>query len=263
MSLLFLEPAAKAKHEPCSNRTEKANAELRRVNSSLDIPLSYVIILNIYPKLLKVNNQKMDFNKLANKQIVDDTLKELRDRGYQAFTVENGKKALEKIKELIPSNASVTNGASRTLEQIGFVDYLKSGNHSWNNLHENILKEIDPAKQKLLRRQSAVSDYYLGSVHALIETGDFIIASNTGSQLSPIVFTSENLIFVVSTKKIVPSIEIGMKRLIDHVIPLEDKNMMQKYNIGTSLNKIVIFKGESKFNQRKITFILVNENLGF
>ena len=47
---------------------------------------------------------------------------------------------------------------------------------------EAILAEKDPAKQALLRTQSALSDFYLGSVHAIAETGEFIIASNSGSQ---------------------------------------------------------------------------------
>ncbi len=155
------------------------------------------------------------------------------------------------------------NGASVTLEQIGFVDYLKSGEHGWNNLHEGILAEKDPDKQKLLRNQAVLSDYYLGSVHALIETGEFVIASNTGSQLPHIVFTSPNLIFVVSTKKIVPSLPEAMKRLMEYVVPLEDKHMREKYGVGTAPNKILTFNGESSSSKRNIKMILVNEDLGF
>jgi hypothetical protein len=77
------------------------------------------------------------------------------------------------------------------------------------------------------------------------------------------VYTSEHLIYVVSTKKIVPSLDDGMKRLTEFVVPLEDKHMQEKYGSGTQLNKIVIVKGESSYSTRKITFILVEETLGF
>jgi hypothetical protein len=63
------------------------------------------------------------------------------------------------------------NGASTTLQQIGYVDYLKEGKHGWNNLHDGILAEKDTAKQAELRKHSVVSDYYVGSVHALTDTG--------------------------------------------------------------------------------------------
>ena len=76
------------------------------------------------------------------------------------------------------------NSASKILEQIGFVGYLKSGKHDWRNLHETIHAEKDRTKQMDLRKQAVLSDYYLGSVHGLAENGEFIIASNTGSRNS-------------------------------------------------------------------------------
>lgn len=200
---------------------------------------------------------------MATKESVSRTSAALSAKKYEVTIAQNGAEALQKIKELIPKGTSIMNGASVTLEKIGFVDYLKSNEHGWNNLHENILAEKNPAKQALLRKQAVLSDYYLGSAHALTENGEFIIASNSGSQLPHIVFTSPNLIFVVSTKKIVPTLEDAMKRLDEHVIPLEDKHMQEKYGVGTAPNKIVIFKGENVMLGRKVHLILVNENLGF
>jgi hypothetical protein len=155
------------------------------------------------------------------------------------------------------------NGSSITLEQIGFIDYLKSGKHGWNNLHEKILAEKDLTKQAVLRKQSVFSDYYLGSVHALIENGEFIIASNTGSQLPHIVFTSPNLIFIVSTKKIVSTYDMAIDRLEKFVVPLENNRMMKISGINTALNKIVWFKNENSILGRKVWMILVKEDLGF
>ena len=205
----------------------------------------------------------MDYTALASKEIVDRTVLALTANHVEAVVVKNGAETLDKIKSFIPQGASVMNGASVTLEQIGFVEHLKSGTHRWNNLHDGILAEKDPAKQSALRKQAVLSDYYLGSVHALTEDGEFIIASNTGSQLPHIVFTSPNLIFVVSTKKIVPTFSEAIKRLEDYVVPLEDKHMMEKYGVGTTANKIVVFKGENPKLGRKVRMILVEENLGF
>ncbi len=165
----------------------------------------------------------------------------LSGNGVEAIVVESGIQALEKIKELIPAGATVMNGASITLEQIGFVEYLKSGNHGWKNLHAAIVAEQDPTKQAALRKQTTLSDYYLGSVHALSETGEFVIGSNSGSQLPHIVFSSPNLIFVVGIQKIVPTLSEAMKRLEEYVVPLENKHMQEKYGVNTMLAKIVIF----------------------
>ncbi|OGH21378.1 MAG: hypothetical protein A2958_01080 [Candidatus Levybacteria bacterium RIFCSPLOWO2_01_FULL_38_13] len=206
---------------------------------------------------------KNNWGKLADRSTIERTKSSLENKGYEVFVVEKAEDALSEIKELIPKGASVMNGSSVTLEQIGFVDYLKSGEHRWNNIHKAIVEEKDPIKQSMLRKQAALSDYYLGSVHALLENGEFIVASNTASQLPHIASTSQNLIFVVGAQKIVPSLKAAMERLEEYVVPLENEHMMQKYGSGTSLNKILIFKGENPMLDRKIRFILVNKKLGF
>lgn len=205
----------------------------------------------------------MYYQILANDKQIKKTAKSLKSKGYETIVVENAVEALEEIKKAIPVDASIMNGSSTTLAQIGFVNLLKSSNHKWKNLNEVVLSENDPQKQANLRKQSLLSDYYIGSVHALCEDGTFIIASNTGSQLPHIVYSSQNLVFVVSTKKIVKDVAEGLARLEEHVVPLEDKRMKEAYGIGTNLNKIVVFRGENPISARKIKIILIKEDLGF
>ena len=205
----------------------------------------------------------MNYDQLASQQSIDKTVAALAERNVEAVVAENRTEAMEKIKSFIPVGASVMNGSSRTLEEIGFIDYLKSGQHGWNNLHEAILAEEDKEKQALLRKQSVISDYYLGSVHALAETGEMVIASNTGSQLPHVVYTSPNVIFVVGIQKITLTLSDALKRLEEYVVPLEDQRMMKTYNMHTNQSKTLIFRYEAPFNGRKIIMILVKEKLGF
>mgnify|MGYP001615625733 CR=1 FL=1 len=200
---------------------------------------------------------------LANMEAIQKTIEALAERGIEAVMVNNRTEALEKIKSLIPKGASVMNGSSRTLEEIGFVEYLKSGNHGWKNLHEEILLEKDAIKQAILRKQAVLSDYYLGSVHAVAETGEFVIASNSGSQLPHIVFTSPNLIFVVSVQKLTPNLDAATKRVREYVLPLEDKRMKEVGMGGSAISKLLIFEREPAFMGRKVQIIFVNEKLGF
>ncbi len=205
----------------------------------------------------------MDYKTLASTGSIAKTIEALKEHGVEAEVVDTGAEALEKIKQLIPQGASVMNGASKTLEEIGYIEYLQSGEHGWKNLKADILAEKDIAKQTALRKQATLSEYYLGSVHALSETGEFIVASNTGSQLPQIVFNSPNLILVVGTQKIVPSLDAGMKRLEEYVVPLEDANIFQKFGTHTMLSKVLIFKRENTRLGRKVHMILVHETLGF
>lgn len=205
----------------------------------------------------------MNYNELASKEAVLETSQKLQSRGIEAIYVNTKQEALDKIKELIPSGASIMNGASATLQEIGFIDYLKSNQHPWNNLHAAIVAETDSAKQAELRKQALLSDYYLGSVHALAQTGEILIASNTGSQLPHIAFSSNNVILVVGTNKITPNFEEAMNRLHKEVMPKEDDRMKGVYGVGTTLNKLFVLYGENPMMGRKVRLILVNEVLGF
>lgn len=205
----------------------------------------------------------MDYSELASNEAIAKTIDALAAHNMEGIVVENGNEALEKVKELIPEGSSVMNGASQTLKQIGFIDYLQASEHGWVNLHEVILAEKDQEKQARLRKESALSDFYLGSVHAVTEEGEYVVGSNTGSQLPHIVNTSQNLILVVSTKKIVSNLADAMNRLNAHVVPLEDVRSKEAYGAPTQLNKIVISKGENPMLGRKVYIILVKEDLGF
>lgn len=205
----------------------------------------------------------MDYSKLTSFDVVQKTMDSLKERGFLPEYVESKEAALNRIKELIPHNASVMNGSSRTLEEVGFVQYLKDGNHGWNNLHDGILAEKDPEKQMMLRKQSVLSDFYLGSVHAVAETGEIVIASNSGSQLPHIVFTSPHLIFVVGTQKITSNLTSAIERLQHYVFPLEDARMKEVGMGGSFISKILILNKEQSFMGRKAHIIFVNEKLGF
>jgi L-lactate utilization protein LutC len=203
------------------------------------------------------------YDTLANDSTIEKVKANLAERNIEAIVVATGADALEKIKELVPAGASINNGSSTTLNQIGWIEYLKSAPHGYNNLHATAIAETDLAKQKKLRNEALFADYYLGSVHAIAESGEMIIASASGSQLPPIVHTSPNLIFVVSTQKISPTYDEAMKRVQEHVVPLEDVRMKSVGMGGTVLAKILTFEREPAFMGRKVRVILVKEKLGF
>jgi len=203
------------------------------------------------------------FNTRASQESIEKTVQALEANGFQPEVAENRVEALERIKALIPKDASIHNGASTTLQEIGYIDYLKSDTHGWNNLHATILAETDTEKQNKLRRESAFSEYYLGSVHALSETGEMVIASNSGSQMPHLVFTSPNIILVVGTQKITPTLADAIQRLEEYVIPLEDKRAMEAYKSHTMNAKTLILHKENPMWGRKVHVILVKEPLGF
>lgn len=205
----------------------------------------------------------MDYTTPRPRESVEQTIAQLADHHYEAEIVANRGDALARIKELIPAGASVNNGASTTLQEIGLIDYLKEGSHGWKNLHEAVLAETDPQKQSLLRKEATMAEYYLGSAHAITENGQIVIASNTGSQLPSLAYTSANIILVVGTQKIVRDLNDALERIATHVVPLEDARMIGQYGYGTTYAKTLILHRENPNMGRKIRVIFVEEALGF
>lgn len=203
----------------------------------------------------------MAWDELAISETVEKTIGVLGGRGVDAEIVDSRQEALERLKQILPFGAEIMTAGSVTLKEIGFVDLLKSGRHPWKNLKDAILAENDQAKQRDIRRRSTLADYYLGSVHAVTQTGEVVVASATGSQLAGYVYSAKSLVWVVGTQKIVSNLEEGLRRVREYCLPLEDKRVRDTGGPGSTIGKVLIFERETNPN-RKIKLIFVKEKLG-
>lgn len=204
----------------------------------------------------------MKYDTLASITIVEKTMSALKIRGVSPEFVGTKEDALSKLKELIPEGSEIMTAGSTTLEQIGFIEILMQGKHKWKNLKDEILSEKDPTKQIDIRKRSISVDYMIGSIHAVVETGEVLVVNATGSSIPAYSFSSDNVIWIVGTQKIVPTVEEGFKRLREYCFPLEDKRMKSLGFPGSVIGKFLLFEKEINSN-RKITLIFVNEKLGF
>jgi hypothetical protein len=198
----------------------------------------------------------------VNQSFVEQTADAVRARGIKVDIVESGTQALERIQQLIPEGAHINTGASRTLKDIGLEDLLVSKTHSWRNLKDEVLAEQDFSKQSELRRKSSLAEYYLGSVQAVAQTGEIVIASAMGNQIAAYAFTSPNIVWVVGVQKIVPTLSDAITRVRDYNFPQEDARMKTLGYPGSFLGKLLIFEGEAPQLGRNVNLILVNENVG-
>jgi hypothetical protein len=206
----------------------------------------------------------MAYDTLPAPERVQRTLESVNAGGIHAELLETKEAALERVQALIPSGCVVMTGASVTLQQIGFEEILISGNHPWRNFKADLLAEKDPVKQSAMRRQGTLAEFFLGSVNALAETGELVFASGSGSQLPAYAYTSRNVIWVVGTQKITPTLEDALRRVREYVLPLEDQRQRSLGNqAGSQINRILIIERESAYLRRNLTLILVNQALGF
>jgi len=206
----------------------------------------------------------MDYTSLPDAERIERTMKAVGNRGITVVAADTKESALSILVRTIPDGASVMTGASLTLQQIGFEALLKSGNHRWRNLKAEIVAGKDPARQAELRKQGTLADYFLGSVHAIVETGEILVASATGSQIAPYAFSSSHVIWVAGAQKIVPTVEAGFRRIREYVLPHEDQRMKKNFgpDSGSFIGKILLFEREAPYLHRSVTLLLIRQTVG-
>ena len=201
---------------------------------------------------------------LAGKERLDRTVAALRDRGVQAEISTNRANALARLHELIPAGSSLMTGASVTLKEIGFESELMAGNHPWNWLKPAILAEKDPQRQQDLRRHSSISDCFVGSVQAVTEAGEIVVASGSGSQIAAYAYSSSRVIWVVGVQKNVPDLESAFRRVREWCVPKMEEltRASGRPDLGV-VGKLLVFEREMAHLSRNVHLILVDDMLGF
>lgn len=201
-----------------------------------------------------------EFAKLASEKQIERAAKALEANGIHAIIAENGEEAKRIFFELVPEGSEVFLGASVTLETLGIQPEIdKSG--KYDAIRPKTFAMNRETQEREIRKLRGGPDFAAGSVHAVTENGQVMIASNTGSQLGPYASGAGRVIWVVGAQKIVKDLEEGFSRIYEYDLPLETEHMRQLYNTGTGVNKILIVNREIRPN--RITMILVKEKLGF
>lgn len=107
----------------------------------------------------------------------------------------------------------------------------------------------------------ATPDVIIGSVHAVTEDGSLLIASGTGTQLPGFAGGAGHAIWVVGAQKIVPDLSVGLRRVEEHCLPLENESAMKVYGSPSAVSRLLILNREP-FPGRA-TVLLLREAIGF
>jgi len=203
-----------------------------------------------------------DWKNLATEESLKKTVDALKDNNIDAIIVDDEKAAKEKVIEMLPKGAEVMNMSSITLTQVGLdKEIAESGNY---DAVKNKLAKMDRRTQGAeMQKLGAAPEWAVGSVHAVTEKGQVVVASNTGSQLPAYAYASAHVIWVVGTQKIVKDLDTGMKRIYEYVLPLESVRLNKQYNMtaGSFVSKLLIVNRE--FAPGRVTLVFVKKVLGF
>ena len=215
-------------------------------------------MLDIHTNTTLVPNT--EFARLANNEQIERAAKALEANNIHTLIAENGEEAKRLFFELLPEGAEIFLGASVTLETLGIKDEIDQSGR-YDAVRPKIFAMNRETQGREIRKLGGAPDYAAGSVHAVTEDGQVLIASNSGSQLGPYASGAGKVIWVVGAQKIVKDLNEGLRRIQEYSYPLEEEHMQQLYGVGTHINKILIVNAELRPN--RITIIIVKQELGF
>ena len=203
----------------------------------------------------------MPWDQLASEESLQKTIAALKNNAIEALVVANGAEAKQKLFELLPAGAEVMDMSSTTLKTIGAVEEIQESG-KYRSVKKELMGMNRETQNAEMQKLGAAPEWAVGSVHAVTEEGEVLIASASGSQLPAYAGAALHVIWVVGTQKIVPNRDAGLQRIYEHCLPLESERVKKAYNWpGSSVNKILIINKEPK--PQRVTLIFVKEVLGF
>jgi acyl-CoA hydrolase len=201
-----------------------------------------------------------EFTQLASEEQIAKTVQALEAHGIRTAVFESAEEARRYVLDLIPSGAEVYNSPSRTLELIGLAEDIEHPTR-FQSVRAR-LHTLDRVTQRNeMRKLGASPDVLVGSIHAITEQGEIMIASAVGSQLGPAASGAGAVIWVVGTQKLVHTLQDGFRRIREYSLPLESERTQQVYSQASAINKLLIVNGEAY--PGRITIVLVKQLLGF
>ena len=154
--------------------------------------------------------------------IVNETLENLRRRGFGAYYCATAEEAKELALSLIPSGSAVAWGGSVTAEQIGLTAALKN-RADITRIDRDLASS--PEEKRELMRKALLADAYVAGVNGISRDGWLVNIDGTGNRVAAITFGPENVILVAGVNKIENGVREAMSRARNTAAPLNVKRL--------------------------------------
>lgn len=199
------------------------------------------------------------FARPASDAQLERTASALRDHGIETYVTEDAAGARRKVLELVPAGSAVFTATSETLRTMG-LDSDFNESPSFQSLRNSMMKLYQEGHPKDASRLVATPDYVVGSVHAVTEGGEILVASRSGSQLGPYLYGAEHVVWVVGAQKVVRDLNEGLERIHDYALPLEDARARRTYGRGSAVAKLAVIYFD---DPGRSSLVFVRQALGF
>jgi hypothetical protein len=194
----------------------------------------------------------------------------LKANRFEAAYVPGGHEAVRQILSMIPEEAVVGIGGSKTIESLGLSELLKDRGNTvlWHNE-----PGLTPEQSAAYRHGQLSCDVFLTSANAITMKGEIVNRDGVGNRVAAMIFGPKKVIIVAGVNKLVENLDAAEVRIKTIAAPLNNKRLNRPNpcvktgvctdcssptricNVTTILNK--------KPSLTDMTVLIVGEELGF
>ena len=197
----------------------------------------------------------------------------LASRGIELVHAADRREALRLVLERIPKGATVMNGGSHTLEEIGLLDALGGGGYKW--LRPAIAATHEREERTRRRREAVTAEWLVGGVNAITLSGEIVNVDGSGNRLAGYAFGAGKVILVAGVNKVVPDLAAALDRIRNTAAVQECRKLDKSTPCALTgrcdndacrgperqCGKILIIENEKIAG--RITLLMIGEPLGF
>ena len=137
---------------------------------------------------------------------VDKVIKNLEKRNMKGYHVKSRDELFALLGELVPTGATVANGGSMTLEELGVFSWLRE--------REDItFFDRETGDRRKCMVAAFDSDVYFAGTNAVTEDGCLYNVDGNGNRVAAMIYGPKSVVVVVGVNKIVTDLDAAKERV--------------------------------------------------
>ena len=205
-----------------------------------------------------------------NDKLIETTIRNLRKNRIHAKRFQAIADLYDYINITLKKKSVIGIGDSKTLEDIGFYDYLRTGDYVFLDKYKEGLTEDEKRKLYL---ENFNSDYFFSGINAVTTSGEIYNLDGNGTRVAPIIYGPRKVFLVCGYNKIVDSKEDAIMRIKNIAAPL-DAIRLKKSTPCVKTRRCMDCKSPEKicnywtviqgqFNENRIEVLFLDKEMGF
>lgn len=162
---------------------------------------------------------------IRNKNIINETVKALKSRHFDAYAVDTKEEALSLALSLIPKEDVVSFGGSASVDSVGLKEALYARGQKF--IDRSAAKSPEDAER--LQREALLCDTYLMSANAIGADGTIVNIDGNGNRVAALCYGPKQVIIIAGANKITHDVKSAIERAKYYAAPVN----AARFDIGT------------------------------